>query len=53
MGIGRCYSYPLAAAGQPGAERALGQLRSELERGMKLMGCKSLAELTRKGVRFR
>ena len=33
--------YALAAAGQKGVERALSQYKSELERDMKLMGCKN------------
>lgn len=53
VGVGRYYLYPLAAAGQAGVERALGQLRTEIERDMKLMGCKSVAELTRENLRFR
>ena len=44
---GRAYLYALAAAGQPGVERALTLLREEIERDMKLMGCRSLAELGR------
>jgi len=50
---GRMYLYALAAAGQPGVERALAQYRSEIERGMKLMGCKSVADLTRSNLRSR
>ncbi len=50
---GRLYLYALAAAGQKGVERALGQYRSELERDMKLMGCKSVEELSRSNIRFR
>ncbi|MDR0781468.1 MAG: alpha-hydroxy-acid oxidizing protein [Pseudomonadales bacterium] len=50
---GRLYLYALAAAGQPGVERALGQLRAEIERGMKLMGVKSVGELRRENLRFR
>jgi len=53
VGIGRFYLYPLAAAGQPGVERALGQLRTEIERDMKLMGCTSVSQLTRENLRFR
>ncbi|HEY1130647.1 MAG TPA: alpha-hydroxy acid oxidase [Roseateles sp.] len=53
VGIGRGYLYPLAAAGQAGVERALGLLRDEVVRGMKLMGCKSVAELSRENLRFR
>jgi L-lactate dehydrogenase (cytochrome) len=53
VGIGRFYLYPLAAAGQPGVERALGLLRTEIERGMKLMGCSSVSQLSRDNLRFR
>ncbi|HTQ98960.1 MAG TPA: alpha-hydroxy acid oxidase [Candidatus Acidoferrum sp.] len=50
---GRLYLYALAAAGQAGVERALGQYRTELERDMKLMGVKSVSELNRGNLRFR
>jgi len=50
---GRAYLYALAAAGQPGVERALSMLQSELVRDMKLMGCNSVAELSRENLRFR
>jgi L-lactate dehydrogenase (cytochrome) len=50
---GRMYLYALAAAGQPGVERALGQYRSEIERAMKLMGVRSVSELNRGNLRFR
>jgi L-lactate dehydrogenase (cytochrome) len=53
VGVGRYYLFPLAAAGQPGVERALGQMRVEIERGMKLMGCSSVEQLSRKNLRFR
>jgi L-lactate dehydrogenase (cytochrome) len=53
VGLGRYYLYPLAAAGQPGVERALGQMRTEIERGMKLMGCTSVDQLARANLRFR
>ena len=51
VGVGRAYLYPLAAAGQPGVERALGLLRSEIERDMRLMGVRSIAELSRDKLR--
>ncbi|MGE0409955.1 MAG: alpha-hydroxy acid oxidase, partial [Amphiplicatus sp.] len=35
---GRFYLYALAAAGQAGVERALGNIRTEIERDMKLLG---------------
>lgn len=53
VGLGRYYLYPLAAAGEPGVERALGLLRAELDRGMKLMGCTSISQLSRANLRFR
>ena len=53
VGLGRYYLYPLAAAGQPGVERALGLLRTEIERDMKLMGCTAIAQLSRDNLRFR
>ncbi|MFC5418984.1 alpha-hydroxy acid oxidase [Bosea eneae] len=53
VGVGRYYLYPLAAAGQPGVERALGQLKTEVERGMKLMGVTTLDQLSRENLRFR
>jgi L-lactate dehydrogenase (cytochrome) len=53
VGVGRFYLFPLAAAGQAGVERALGLMRAEIERGMKLMGCTSVNQLTRENVRFR
>ena len=43
--IGRPYLYGLAAGGQVGVERALGLLKSELERSVALLGCRSIAEL--------
>lgn len=53
VGIGRMYLYPLAAAGQKGVERALGLMRAELERDMKLMGCTHIEQLSRANIRFR
>lgn len=50
---GRLYLYALAAAGQAGVERALNNLKDEIERDMKLMGCKSLKDLNRNNLRFR
>ncbi len=50
---GRLYLYALAAAGQPGVERAIGILNDEITRGMKLMGAKSVADLTRGNLRWR
>ena len=50
---GRLYLYALAAAGQAGVERAIGLLKDEIERGMKLMGVKSVGELNRDRLRWR
>ena len=36
VGVGRYYLFPLAVAGQRGVERALGLMREEIERAMKL-----------------
>lgn len=53
VGVGRFYLFPLAVAGEAGVERALGLMRAELERDMRLMGCKSVADLSRNNLRFR
>ncbi|RZF93565.1 alpha-hydroxy-acid oxidizing protein [Pseudoalteromonas sp. CO302Y] len=53
VGIGRMYLYALAAAGQPGVERVLGLMQSEIERDMKLMGCTNISQLQRHHVKFR
>ncbi len=45
VSIGRPYLYGLASGGQLGVERALGMLKSELERSMALLGCRTIAEL--------
>ncbi len=47
------YLYALAAAGQVGVETALGNLRAEIERGMKLMGVTSVGQLSRDNLRWR
>ena len=53
VGVGRYYLFALAAAGRPGVERALGLMRTEIERDMKLMGCTSVSQLSRAKLRFR
>jgi L-lactate dehydrogenase (cytochrome) len=53
VGLGRYYLFPLAAAGQAGVERALGLMRAEIERDMRLMGCSSISQLSRANLRFR
>jgi L-lactate dehydrogenase (cytochrome) len=53
VGLGRFYLFPLAAAGRSGVERALGLMRTEIERDMRLMGCSSIEKLSRANLRFR
>lgn len=43
--FGRPYLYGLAAGGHDGVVRALELLKAELERGMALLGCKTVAEI--------
>ncbi|MEL6876665.1 MAG: alpha-hydroxy acid oxidase [Pseudomonadota bacterium] len=50
---GRLYLYALAAAGQDGAERAIGILKDEIERGMRLMGVTKVDQLTSDRLRWR
>ncbi len=49
---GKLYLYALAGAGQPGVEKALGNLRHEIERDMKLMGMTSIDQLSRENIRW-
>ena len=51
--IGRAYLYGLGAAGEAGVDRALGILRAETERALRLCGCARLDELDRRLVRRR
>lgn len=50
---GRMYLYALAAAGQPGVERALQNLKTEIERDMKLLGITRISQLNREMLRYR
>ena len=50
---GRWYLYALAAGGQQGVEKALSNMKSEIERDMKLMGVTQLSQLSRRNVKFR
>ncbi|MEO0549723.1 MAG: alpha-hydroxy acid oxidase [Pseudomonadota bacterium] len=50
---GRYYLYALAAAGQKGVERALMNMKIELERDCKLMGVTQIDQLSRDNLRFR
>jgi L-lactate dehydrogenase (cytochrome) len=42
---GRAYAYGLGAAGQAGVTRAIDILRTDLIRGLKLLGCASVSQL--------
>jgi L-lactate dehydrogenase (cytochrome) len=53
VGAGRYYLFALAAAGEAGVERALQLMRLGLERDMRLMGCTSVSQLSRRNLRFR
>jgi L-lactate dehydrogenase (cytochrome) len=53
VGVGRLYLFALAAAGQAGVERALGLMKAEIERDMRLMGCATIKDLTSSNLRFR
>ena len=50
---GRMYLYALAAGGQKGVEKSLLNLKSEIERDMKLMGVTNIDQLSRKNIKFR
>jgi (S)-mandelate dehydrogenase len=43
--VGRATLYGLAAAGEPGARRALEMLTAELDRVMGQLGCRSVADI--------
>ena len=43
--IGRAYGWALGAAGGPGVARAIGILKADLVRTMRLLGCASMTEL--------
>jgi len=49
--VGRAALYGVAAGGEAGATHALGILRTEMERTMLLLGCRSIAELGRHLIR--
>jgi L-lactate dehydrogenase (cytochrome) len=48
--VGRAYAYGLGAGGQAGVARAIQILHTDLVRTMKLLGCRSIAELDRSYV---
>ena len=48
--VGRAYAYGLAAAGESGVSHALGILRADMERTLKLLGCAAVSALDRSFV---
>ena len=51
--FGKGYLFALGAAGQQGVEAILQKMKSEIERDMILMGCKTLKDLNKSKVIFR
>ena len=51
--FGKGYLFALAAGGQKGVEKILENMKSEINRDMKLMGCKNLNELNSSKIVFR
>ena len=51
--FGKGYLFALAAGGQKGVEAVLQKMKSEIERDMILMGCKTVEDLNRTKVIFR
>ncbi len=51
--VGRAYAYGLGAAGSRGVTRALEILRADMTRTMKLLGCRTVADLNRSYVEVR
>ncbi len=47
---GRAYAYGMAAVGEAGVTRAIEILRADLDRTLRLLGCRSVAELDRSYV---
>ena len=51
--FGKAYLFALGAAGQQGVESLLQKMKTEINRDMILMGCKSIKDLNRSKVIFR
>jgi len=49
--LGRATTYGLSAGGQPGVERAIDILKTEIDRALGLLGCRDIAELDRSYLR--
>ena len=50
VGLGKPVAYAMSAYGQAGIEQMLAGLRGEFENTMRLMGCKSLADIRAQSV---
>jgi isopentenyl diphosphate isomerase/L-lactate dehydrogenase-like FMN-dependent dehydrogenase len=50
--VGRAYAYGLGAGGEDGVRRAIQILRNDVVRTLKLLGCRSIAELDESYVTF-
>ncbi|MGF6441730.1 isopentenyl diphosphate isomerase/L-lactate dehydrogenase-like FMN-dependent dehydrogenase [Paraburkholderia youngii] len=50
--LGRATTYGLSAGGQPGAERAIEILQTEIDRALGLLGCCDIAGLDRSYLRW-
>jgi isopentenyl diphosphate isomerase/L-lactate dehydrogenase-like FMN-dependent dehydrogenase len=48
--VGRAWAYGLGAAGEPGVRKVLGLFKAEIDRTMRLLGCRSVAELDRSRI---
>ena len=51
--FGKAYLFALGAAGQQGVEAVLEKMKTEINRDMILMGCKSIKDLNRTKVAYR
>ena len=51
--FGKGYLFALAAGGQKGVEKILEKMKSEINRDMKLMGCKNISELNSSKLIYR
>ena len=51
--FGKGYLFALAAGGQKGVEKILENMKTEINRDMKLMGCKNIGELNSSKIMFR
>jgi isopentenyl diphosphate isomerase/L-lactate dehydrogenase-like FMN-dependent dehydrogenase len=50
--VGRAYAYGLAAGGYHGVKKAIQILRDDVERTMRLLGCRSVAELDKSYIEY-